>query len=231
MSTNVTVLLLAFEAALYPTLIAAVVILLAQPGPKRMLGAYLVGGLVMSILAGCLIVFALGGAVNSSSDTVAWGADLAVGGLLLLLAVALARRDDVKWRERRAAKKGTPPPAPEEADKEPWSTRILAKGSVPLVFLAGFAINVPGAAYLIGLKDIAAAQYSTAHSVTLILAFNVIMFAFAEIPLAGLIFAPEKTKALVARFNAWLTSHSRQVAIVVCLVIAVYLIVKGLSNA
>lgn len=225
------VLLLALEAALYPTLIAAVVILLAQPGPKRMLGAYLAGGLIMSIAAGCAIVFALGGAVKSSSDTVAWGADLAMGGLLLLLAVALARRDDVKWRERRAAKKGTPPPDPEDADKEPWSTRILSKGSVPLVFLAGFAINVPGAAYLIGLKDIAAEQLSTAHSLTLIVAFNLIMFAFAEIPMAGLIFAPEKTKGLVSRFNAWLTGHSRQVAIVVCLVIAIFLIVKGISNS
>lgn len=231
MNVDLQVLVLALEAALYPTLIAAVVILLAQPNPKRMIGAYLVGGLIMSVLAGCLIVFALGGAVNSSSDTISWGADLAVGGLLLLLAVALARRDDVKWRERRAARKGSPPPKPEEAEQEPWSSRVLAKGSVPLVFVAGFAINVPGAAYLIGLKDIAAAQLSTAHSVTLILLFNVIMFAFAEIPLAGLVFAPERTKALVARFNEWLTSHSRQVAIGVCLAIAVFLIAKGIANA
>ena len=56
------------------------------------------------------------------------------------------------------------------------------------------------------------------------------MFLLAEIPLAGLIIAPERTGALVARFNAWLTRNSRQIAIVVCLLIAAFLIVKGLVN-
>ena len=230
MPVEVQVLALSLEAALYPTLLAAVIILLAQPQPKRMLGAYLVGGLLMSITAGCLVVFALGGALDSSSDTLSWGADLAAGGLMLLFAVALATRADVRFRDRRRARKGEPALEPAEAEKEPWSERILARGSVPLVFIAGVAINVPGAAYLIGLKDIAAAQLAVGPSFLLILQFNVIMFLLAEIPLAGLIIAPERTGALVARFNAWLTRNSRQIAIVVCLLIAAFLIVKGLVN-
>lgn len=230
MPVEVQVLALSLEAALYPTLLAAVIILLAQPQPKRMLGAYLVGGLLMSITAGCLVVFALGGALDSSSDTLSWGADLAAGGLMLLFAVALATRADVRFRDRRRARKGEPALEPAEAEKEPWSERILARGSVPLVFIAGVAINVPGAAYLIGLKDIAAAQLAVGPSFLLILQFNLIMFLLAEIPLAGLIIAPERTGALVARFNAWLTRNSRQIAIVVCLLIAAFLIVKGLVN-
>jgi hypothetical protein len=35
---------LALDAALYPTLLAAVVILLAQEHPRRLIGAYLAGG-------------------------------------------------------------------------------------------------------------------------------------------------------------------------------------------
>ena len=85
-----------------------------------------------------------------------------------------------------------------------------------LVFFAGLIINVPGAAYLVGLKDIAAGKYSTGAEIALIVGFNLIMFALAEIPLAGLLIAPERTQAMVDRFNHWLSSHSRQIAIVLC---------------
>jgi hypothetical protein len=231
MSVELQVLVLSLEAALYPTLLAAVIILLAQPRPRRMLAAYLGGGMITSIAAGCLIVFALGGAVHSSSSALSWGADLSVGGLLLLVAVALATRADVRWRERRRARKGQPVRKKADDDREPWSERILARGSVPLVLLAGVVINVPGAAYLIGLKDIAAAQLAVGHSVLLILQFNVIMFLLAEIPLVGLVVAPERTSELVQRFNTWLSDHSRQIAVVVCLLIALFLISKGIANA
>jgi len=235
MSVELQVLILAFEAALYPTLLAAVLVLLAQPRPARLIAAYLTGGLIMSITAGCLIVFALGGIVESSSSTLSWSADLAVGGLMLLVAVALGTRADVRWRERRRARragKHGPQVEVEEPDgKEPWSERILARGSVPLVLVAGIAINVPGAAYLIALKDIAAAQLSTAHSVVLILVFNAIMFLLAEVPLVGLLLWPERTGEMVQRFNTWLTGHTRQIAIVVCLLISAFLIARGVVNA
>jgi Sap, sulfolipid-1-addressing protein len=231
MSVELRVLVLSLEAALYPTLLAAVIILLAQPRPRRMLAAYLGAGLFTSITAGCLIVFALGGAVHSSSSTVSWGADLAVGGLLLLVAVTLATRADVRWRERRRARRGRPARKEAKEDREPWSERILARGSVPLVILAGLVINVPGAAYLIGLKDIAAAHLTVGRSFLLILQFNLIMFLLAEIPLVGLIVAPERTGELVQRFNTWLTNHSRQIAILVCLLIAAFLIARGIANS
>src|SRR5882724_2965920 len=123
-------LLLAFEAALYPTLLAAVVLLLAQPRPVRLLGAYLAGGMVISIGLGLAIVAALqdSHAVGGSQSATNWVADLVVGGLALLVAVALSTRADVRLKARRAGRR--PPPAHE--DREPWSQRILARGSVPL---------------------------------------------------------------------------------------------------
>jgi hypothetical protein len=230
----VQLLFLAFEAALYPTLLAAVVILLAQPRPRRLLAAYLGGGLVVSIGLGLVIVFALEGAVSSQGDVLSWGADLAVGGLALLLAVALSVRADERVRERRRRRRvaaGKVPATPPADDKEPWSARILARGSVPIVFAAGLAVNVPGAAYLIGLKDIAAGKHSTATEVLLILGFNLIMFLLAEIPLVGLFVAPERTGDLVHRFNEWLTGHGRQIAIVLCVLLGLFLIVRGIANS
>lgn len=230
-----SLLVLAFEAALYPTLLAAVVILLSLERPARLIAAYLAGGMVISITLGLLIVFALDGsnAVSSSTSLLSWTGDLVIGGLAVLFAVALAMHADEHMRARRQTRRGAPAPPPEPAEPkaEPWTQRLLTRGSAPVVFVAALFVNVPGAAYLVALKDIAAGDYSTTDVIAQILLFNVIMFLLAEIPLVGLLVAPEKTGELVDRMNSWLRDHSRQLAIGVCFTLGVYLIVRGLVNA
>jgi hypothetical protein len=223
-------LVLALDAALYPTLLAAVVILLSQPRRRVLLTAYLAGGLTISIGLGMGIVAVLGssGAVKSSSSGVSWITDLAVGGLALLLAVALATQADVRFKERRRAKHPRKPVDPDEEKQEPMSQRILARGSVPIVFMAALAINLPGAAYLVALKDIAAAHHSTGSDIALIVAFNLVMFMLAEIPLAGLVLAPERTVGLVHRANGWFSANSRQIATGLCAVLGAFLIARGI---
>lgn len=228
------VLVLALEAAIYPTLLAAVVILLSQPRPARLLAAYLAGGLTISITAGVVIVTALkdSHAVRGEGSELSWGADLAIGGLAVLLAVALATRADERWRQRRAAHKAgaATTSGKDRSSKEPWSERLLARGSVPIVFGAALAINIPGAAYLIALKDIASGGHAPVTEVGLIVMFNVIMFALAEIPLLGLRLAPERTTDLVHGMNAWLSSHGRELATGLSGILGVYLIVRGLAD-
>ena len=229
----VEILVLALYAALYPTLLAVVVILLAQARPRRLLTVYVVGGMSVSIGAGLLVVFALSGSGlldHGESSGLSWKGDLTIGGLALLAAVALARRADERVRERRRRRKGAKHKA-EDKHEEPWSQRILARGSTPVVLGAALVINLPGAAYLIALKDIAAGDYSTAVQVALVLGFNLIMFVLAEVPLVGLWVAPERTNALVHRMNAWVAGHGREVAIGVCVVFGVFLIVRGILSA
>jgi Sap, sulfolipid-1-addressing protein len=222
--------LLALEAALYPTLLAAVVILLTQPHRLQLITAYLLGGLTISIGLGLAIIAALKGSgqLDSSSSGLSWRTDLVVGGLALLVAVALATRADKRLRERR---KGKRPPKEEHDDRDPWSQRILSRGSVPIVFIAGLAINVPGAAYLVALKDIAAGHHSTGTDVLLVVVFNAIMFMLAEIPLFGLLFAPERTDELVRRMDHWLSANGRRIAIGLSAVLGVFLIVRGIANS
>jgi Sap, sulfolipid-1-addressing protein len=233
-----TFLLLALDAALYPTLLAAVVILLGQQRPVRLLAAYLAGGMLVSVGLGLAIVLALGGSAKfSQSSGLSWGADLALGGLALLAAVALSLRADQRVKRRREARRERKHPRPEpaaedaEAKRDPWSQRILARGSVPIVFAAALAINLPGAAYLIALKDLATAHHGVAANVALILLFNVIMFALAEVPLLGLIFARERTEAYVERMDRWVSGHGREIAIGLSALFGAFLIVRGLLNA
>jgi Sap, sulfolipid-1-addressing protein len=222
--------LLALEAAIYPTLLAAVVILLAQPRRLALLSAYLAGGMIVSIGLGLGIVVALqdSHAVKTSTSGLSWGVDLAVGGLALLLSVVLATRADERLKARRAGKR---PPRDTGANREPWSERILARGSVPIVFAAGLAINVPGAAYLVALKDIAAGHHGAGLVVFQVLTFNLIMFLMAEIPLVGLVVAPQRTDALVAGMDRWLSANGRRIAIVVSGALGVFLIARGIAHA
>lgn len=222
-------LLLALEAALYPTLLAAVVIMLATDRPLRLLSAYLAGGLTISIGLGLVIVFALRDAsvLEDQRAPLSWAADLTVGVLALLLAAALATRADQRLLRRRRKQ-----PQPDAATaREPWSERIIARGSTPLVFVVAMVLNVPGAAYLIALKDIVAGDYSTVAAIALIVAFNLIMFVLAEVPLVGLRLAPERTAALVRRGDAWLSGHGRQIAVVLSAVLGAFLVVRGLVHA
>ena len=219
------VLLLALYAAVYPTLLAGVAILLSQPRRLRLLSAYLAGGLTISIGLGLVIVFALKGSVHGSDSGLSAGMDLAVGGLALLAAVALATRTDERLRRRRRERRVA------KTEHEPWSARILSGGSVPIVFIAGMAINVPGAAYLVALKDIAGAGHSVVADVALIIAFNLVMFLLAEIPWVGLVRAPERTEALIQRMNGWLSANGRRMAILMCAGFGLFLIVRGIAHA
>jgi Sap, sulfolipid-1-addressing protein len=225
-----SVLLLAFEAALYPTLLAVVVILLTQEHRRRLLAAYYVGGMITSVGVGIAIVALLNASheVKSPSSGLSWTADLTVGGLSLGLAWALSVRADTRFRDRRRERHA---PKPADAGREPWSQRILARGSAPLVFAAGLIINVPGAAYLIALKDIATGSHSVTSELFQILVFNLIMFLLAEIPLVGLIVAPDRTDALVSRMDRWLTANGRRIAILICVTLGVFLITRGLVRA
>jgi hypothetical protein len=42
------------------------------------------------------------------------------------------------------------------------------------------------------------------------------MFLLAEIPLLGLLLAPDRTDALVQRMNDWIARNGRTIAIVLC---------------
>lgn len=222
--------LIALWTAVYPTLLAAVLIIISMPQPRRLLTAFLIGGLIMSVGIGLLIVALLQGSdvVASPRSTTSWVADLAAGGLFLLIAIGLARGADVRWRARHRERH---PRKQALETKEPLMQRILARGSVPIVFLAGVVINLPGAAYLIGLKDIAAGHHAAGAVVIQVVLFNAIMFLIAEITLFYLIFKPEKADATVKRMDRSLSEHGRQIGMALSASLGVFLIVRGIAHS
>jgi hypothetical protein len=212
---------LALAAAVYPTLLAGVIVLLAREKPSPLLAGFLAGGVLISLAAGLIIVFALGGAVstksqNSASPTI----DLIIGILSLILGAML-------WFRGREGDETARKPAKEQKGPS-WTQRKLEDGSPWVAFAAGLVLNLPGIWYLDALKDIAKADVGTTATILWVLLFIAIMFALAEVPLVGYAVSPDGTRVRVQQSQGWPSDNGRSIATWVAVVIGAYLTATGI---
>ena len=212
------VLVLAAAAAVYPALLAGVILIVTRPNPVPQLAAFFAGGLAVSVVVGVLILFVLDGtgvARGSEGRTVGPAADLVAAALSFAIAVRL-------WRPQ-------PPAKPREGDPS-WLNRTLARGSVPLAAAVGVILNLPSVWYLVALKDIDQGSYSPGRELFMVLAFNVVMFTLVEAPLIWYLVSPAGAERAVARFDAWFHAHVRRIGAVVAAAVGAYLAVKGVAQ-
>jgi Sap, sulfolipid-1-addressing protein len=218
------ILVLAFTAALNPTLVAASTLMMILPNPVRLMFGYLLGALLTSITLGLLIISTLegSGAVATTKNTVSPAATIALGCIALLGAVVLGtdrhlgRRRDPAAREEKKKEKGP----------RRWQ-RALGKGSARVTFVVGAMLTLPGASYLAGLSRINKADYSTTETVLVVIGFNLIMLALLEVPLICFLAAPNWTPKAIERAKAWIGRHSRRFAVMLLTVVGALLVLKG----
>jgi hypothetical protein len=218
---------LSLTAALNPTLLAAVTVMLTLLSPKRLLSGYLVGAVVTSITCGLVLVFALNGSSTSSSakHTVNPILDIALGAVILLIAFVVGTGRDKRRRARTARKR-------EEAKTKPaprWK-RQLSKGSARDTFLVGVLLSFPGASYIAGMDLLSKQKISTAETVLAVIGFNLIMLLLLELPLLGYATKPAWTADRVARFNSWLSRSGGRAALIGAVVLGVVMIGRGAIN-
>ena len=217
----------ALTAALYPTLLAATTVMLLLENPKRLLLGYLLGAMMTSVTIGLVIVFALDGSAKTTQHTLSPAMDLALGGILLVIAGVIRpgrpRGEGGRFAERHRRRQASQ----EDKGPPPWQ-RALSRGSARMTFVVGALLTLPGASYLIGLHRIAAGDSGTAATVGMVLLFNVIMLALLEVPLVAYAFAPEWTPRAVDRFKQWFSRNARRLAFQIALVIGLLLILRGL---
>jgi hypothetical protein len=65
--------------------------------------------------------------------------------------------------------------------------------------------------------------------VLLVIAFNLVMFMFVEVPLVGYMFAPETTRRRVQTFNMWMHGHGRRAAAYGSVALGVYFLGRGVA--
>jgi hypothetical protein len=216
------VLLLALLASLNPTLLGATTLMLLLDRPARLMLGYLGGALLTSITLGLVIVFSFSSSstVSTAENTVSPAVDIALGVLLLALG-RLLRSGRLSERRRARREAGR--------DKEPprWQ-RALSKGSPRTTFVIGALLTLPGASYLAGLHQIHKLHYSTADTVLLVVAFNLVMLWLLEVPLISFAVAPQWTPAAIERARNWVGRHAQAFAVWVLTVLGALLVIKGL---
>ena len=199
-------------------LLAVVIIFLGRPHPRRLLVFFLAGALLVSVSIGVAAVNVLDAAdIGSSSQR-------SVNAVFYFVIVVAALIVGLHFLRTEAK------PKPKKDSGPSMTERVLTKDSSWLVFALGMVLNLPGLWYVLGLKNIALGGYTKAEEVVLILAFNVIMFAFIEIPLIGYLVAQEWTQQRVTSFNTWLHQHGRHLGGYIGVGLGVYLIVRGIIS-
>jgi len=218
------VFVFSLTAALNPTLLAAVTVMLTLPSPRRLLLGYLLGAALTSVTCGLLLVFLLPGSStsNTAKHTLSPIIDLAVGILMLLIVIRVGRGRDRRrraWSARRREKaKNKPPPR--------WK-RAMNKGSARNTFVVGILLSFPGASYIAGMDALHKQNIGTVATVLAVLAFNVIMLLLLELPLLAYAIWPESTNAAVQRFSDWLTRRGGRVALIGASAIGIFLVARG----
>jgi hypothetical protein len=224
-----TIVFWAFTAAFNPTLLGATTVMLLLDHPKRLLLGYLCGAFMTSVTLGMLIVFAAdgsSGATSTAQSTLSPGADLTLGGLLLLVAYLIrpgrTPKETGRLAERRRRREE------KKKDKAPpkWQQK-LSQGTAKTTFVIGALLTLPGASYIIGMGHIADKHAGDPATAAMIIGFNVIMLALIELPLLAFTFAPDWTPKAVERFKAWFNRHSKMLSFRGALIVGALLVIRG----
>jgi len=224
------IFLLALFAACYPTLLVAVTVMLFLPNPRRLMLGYLLGAYTMGIGLGLVIVYTLqdSGFEHVSRRSVSPGQDIAIGGILLIVASVLRGGYDERLAERRRHRREEKHDSTDPTD--PWAERMLGRGSARITYAVGVALSFPGVAYLAALNHISALEAAVPPTVLLVVAISIIQLLLLELPLLGYTFAPEATQDRVERFRAWLTRNGRRAAMYGAGALGLILIARGVID-
>lgn len=199
--------------------------MLLTPNPKRLLFGYLLGAYTTSITLGLVIVFSLEGssAVSTSKNTISPAQDIAIGLVLLLVALVLGTGRDTPLRERRQGRRQAAGGA-----RQPWSQRMLGRGSARVTYAVGVLLSFPGVTYLAALSRIAKLDTTAPLTVLLVVSFCLIQLLLLELPLLGYVIAPERTRDAVTRFRAWIGRSGRRAGIIGAATLGALLVARGL---
>jgi hypothetical protein len=225
---------------LEPIRIGLVVLMLSRRRPLLQLLAFLWGGFTMGVGVGLVVLFTLRATPLAGHFTVP-EVQIATGLIALFISAMLATNVSITRLIRRtpadAAARGggavvvLEPTPPSRLQRLSVRARHLLHGdSLFVAGVSGLGAALPSANYMGAMAAILASGAGAVAQAQGLLAFNLVAFTAAEIPLIGYLAAPRRTRAFMAALQAWLRSRSyRDVAVLVavggCLMLAL-----GLSN-
>ena len=201
----ITLLVMAVAVSLEPFRIGMTVLMINRPRPLLQLLAFLAGGFAMGITVGVIVLFVLRPALGSAHFTLP-RVQIVVGAVLLVNAAVVAT--GMVGGERGEGSAGR---ADRISGALATRTRQLLNGrSLWTAGVAGLGIALPSVDYLAVLALIVASGAAAATQFGALLMFNVVAFAFVEIPLISYLVAPDRTRATLSALHDWLRSRRRR---------------------
>jgi hypothetical protein len=210
-----SIILFALAAAVYPQLLAVVVVILTRPNPRPLLWACYLVSLLVSVGSSVLIFVAfqsresVGG---TSSHRLGPAAYFTVGAIAVSVAAFMMTRRgrESLYRDRsaprRPRRRGRPRSAA-VARTRARAERSLSEGSIVAACLAGAILGVPGPFDLLAVGRLSRNGYGVVAAAGVMVAFALIKFVLIEVPIAGFTIDPDGTAARVSRFFRWMRTN------------------------
>ena len=220
----ITILVMAVAMSLEPFRIGMTVLLLNRPRPALQLLAFLCGGFTMGMTVGLVVLFVLRRRLLGSTTFTLPKVQILIGALALLVAAVLAMRVF-------AGRSSRPPHVRSSDDPGRLSARarrLLSGRSVWIAGVAGLGIALPSVDYLAALAVILASRAAAMTQVGALLIFNVVAFAFVEIPLVGYVLLPRSTRASTTALHDWIRSRRRLEVVALLAGVGGVLLIVGL---
>jgi hypothetical protein len=220
-------LALAFAASIYPPAVVAVIALGRGEEVRSRVLAFVLAALFITYAIGTILLFLLEdvGATGSHHLTPSAALDLALGVLLLGLAVRLRRKQIAQQSE---SKTGT---STEDTTKKANSKIDRYLESRRLAFVLGTTLYVlPSPIYVAAVKEVSDASLSTGGKLVALLVTVAVMLWLIELPVLALVLFPARASSSLEQINAWFTRNGRTLAVIACAGAGAYLSAKGLVN-
>ena len=213
--------LLGLVSAVRATPLAIVYSFLLTREPRRLLAAYVLAGLLVSLTVGIAVVTVLGASTREPTSTGGRHiVDLVVGIAALSYTAGfwsgrVGNRPEGRPRRRLPLQDGP-------------LGRWLGTPSVPVAAALGAVTNLPGLFYIAGLVAILGTDPSPTNGVVQVVVYNVLRFAAPIGVLVLVLTRPDRTRSVVDAVQEWGRRHSRTLILLVFGGVGIYLTVKGL---
>ena len=212
------IFLLALASTVRPTSLAAVSALLARESRRRLMFAYVAGGLAFTFVFGVVVVSVFHGIhIHAGNPRTKGIADIVGGAVTLLFGLAVL----TGVVRRRGS-------GPSRAGGNTWMARLDRQITVRVAALAGPLTHFPGVFYLIALNVIVAHNPRVPGGVLALTVYNGVWFA---VPIAALVICivnPDAARNIVVAVQETTKRHSRAIVLVTCFVVGVALLIRGL---
>jgi hypothetical protein len=233
-----SIILLALAAAVYPQLLAVVVVILTRPSPLPLLWACYLGGLIVSVGSSVLIFAAFqsrASVAGTSSNRVGPAAYLTVGAIAVAVATVMMSRLGRGRVDRGPSASGRARPrrrrhSARAARTRARATRSLSEGSLVVACVVGAVLAVPGPFDLLALGRLARDGYGIVTAAGVMVVFALIKFVLIEAPIACYTIDPDGTAVRVGRISGWMKTNKLVAVAAIVGLFGLVLIGRGVSG-